>query len=75
MKVEVEDQAKEFKPIKLTITIETEAELCSLWYRLNALESAVLKNGRYHHLKHGVSSDYELWEKLEELVKVNNLNK
>jgi hypothetical protein len=75
MKVEVEDQAKEFKPIKLTITIETEVELCSLWYRLNAPESAVLKDDHYHHLKHGVSTDYELWKKLEELVNANNLYK
>jgi hypothetical protein len=72
MKVEVEDQAKEFKPIKLTITIETEAELCSLWHRLNAAND-VVENHSGESLKHGVSDDYELWNTLEELV--NNLYK
>ena len=75
MKVEVEDQVKEFKPIKLTITIETEKELCSLWHRLNAAKATVLKSSGSLYLKHGVITSYELWEKLEELVNVNNLNK
>ena len=75
MKVELEEQVKEFKPIKLTITIETEEELCSLWHRLNASIDAVLLDSGYHYLKYGVISDYELWNRLEELVHANNLNK
>ena len=75
MIVEVEDQAKEFKPIKLTITIETEEELCSLWHRLNASDQKVLKVSGSHYLKHGVITSYELWEKLENLVNANNLYK
>tara|TARA_R110002167_G_C12681596_1_gene651532 strand:- start:369 stop:596 length:228 start_codon:yes stop_codon:yes gene_type:complete len=75
MKVEVEDQVKEFKPIKLTITIETEEELCSLWHRLNAAKDTFSKDSGSHYLKHGVISDYVLWHRLEELVNVNNLNK
>ena len=66
--MKVEYQAKEFKPIKLTITIETEEELCSLWHRLNASGDGVLKHSSDNYLKHGVSSDYELWSKLEVLV-------
>ena len=75
MKVELEEQVKEFKPIKLTITIETEEELCSLWHRLNASKATVLKDSGSHYLKHGVSTNHVLWCRLEELVNVNNLNK
>jgi hypothetical protein len=75
MKVELEEQVKEFKPIKLTITIETEEELCSLWHRLNAAQATVLKSSGSHYLKHGVITSYELWEKLENLVHANNLYK
>ena len=75
MIVEVEEQVKEFKPIKLTITIETEEELCSLWHRLNASHQAVLKDSGSHYLKHGVISDHELWSRLQELVNTNNLYK
>tara|TARA_R110000737_G_scaffold329609_1_gene344881 strand:- start:57 stop:284 length:228 start_codon:yes stop_codon:yes gene_type:complete len=75
MIVEVEEQVKEFKPIKLTITIETEEELCSLWHRLNASDQKVLKVSGSHYLKHGVISDYKLWSRLQELVNTNNLYK
>lgn len=30
-------EEKEFQPIELTITIESEAELCSLWHKLDKL--------------------------------------
>lgn len=40
MKVEVEKQ-KAFTPVKITLTIETEQELCNLYLRLNAAPSAI----------------------------------
>jgi hypothetical protein len=35
MKVEIKEQEKVFNPITLTITIESDQDLCNLWYRQN----------------------------------------
>ena len=49
MKVEVEKQ-KAFTPVKITLTIETEQELCNLYLRLNASPNAI--NDVYNNLKY-----------------------
>lgn len=35
MKVETKQPKKEFQPIEMTITFESEEELCNMWHRLN----------------------------------------
>ncbi len=71
MKVKV-NESTEFKPIKLEITIETEEELCSLWHRVQIHSTAVPVKCL---LKHDVMQDYELWDKLDDLVIKHNLKK
>ena len=73
MKVELEDQAKEFKPIKLTITIETEEELCDLWHRTNLNETVV--NKTIHDVLKYKSIHNRIWIFIDELVIDNNLRK
>ena len=72
MKVEVKEQAK-FQPIELTITIENEQELCSLWHRINLGNSAV--NSYSKGLKYEAEKNHNLWQSLNKLVEANNLKK
>ena len=66
MKVEVEKQ-ETFKPIKLTVTIESEQELCDLFHRVNApfgilKEKDILK---YKANQHGADA---LFDTLNDLL-------
>jgi len=77
MKVEVKEQ-ETFQPITLTITIESEEELCNLWHRVCAqsdlfnvsTDEYVSKNSLKHNASPGLM---ELWEELDELVVKHNL--
>tara|TARA_R110000744_G_scaffold163686_1_gene280714 strand:+ start:2290 stop:2505 length:216 start_codon:yes stop_codon:yes gene_type:complete len=68
------EEAKKFKPIELTITIETEEELCDLWHRMNATKPEI-DNDIHDTLKHRSSSNMVMWGSIDNLVKVNNLYK
>lgn len=41
--MKVEELNNGFKPIKIILTIESERELCNLWYRLNVLAEHINK--------------------------------
>lgn len=77
MKVKVK-RKEGFTPIKLTITIESEEELCNLWHRSN-ITAGKIHTSNYicgKDLKYEASdSDTSLWEKLDELVKIHGLEK
>ena len=73
MKVKINQLPKKFVPIKLTITIETEKELCDLWLRQNMCGEEVDKaNGCY--LKYNATQAENsfcgdsLWDVVEKLV-------
>jgi len=74
MKVKVNN--KEFQPIELTITIESEKELCDLWHRLNLskneIDSYINTKLKYES---STQSSFSLWEILNNLVKKYNLKK
>lgn len=72
MKVEVKEKEKEFQPIELAITIESEEELCSLWHRMNESATYINKN-ILHELKYEAKRDVVLFNKLDELVESRNL--
>lgn len=79
MKVKVKETEKKFEPIKLTITIESEEELCNLWHRLN-IASYSIENDEYYvskrRLKYFVNGDcYVLWSKLDMIIDKCNLKK
>jgi len=72
MKVEVKEQ-ETFQPITLTITIQSEEELCNLWHRMNAQHD--LFNGDAKRYPQPSDLKYKsdrsgsiLWEELNELV-------
>ena len=53
--MKAEKKSEQFEPIVIELTIESEAELCSLWLRLNAspdkINSSIteLKFGAFHN--------------------------
>ena len=71
MKVKVNTK-KEFQPIELTITIESEEELCDLWHRLNVSKN-VADTQSNNDLKHRCIDTYSLWNEIDDLVDINNL--
>lgn len=68
MKVKLKEKKnKDFKPIKISLTIESEQELCDLWHRLNIDRSDVNEVDTWD-LKYE-ANDYscaELFRKLDE---------
>lgn len=75
MKVEVNEKEKGFQPIKLKITIESEQELCSLWHRMNVSVSNVNDYSGDILKYKSTDKDVCLFNKLNQLVKTNNLKK
>lgn len=75
MKTEVLNKKKEFEPIKLKITIESEQEFCDLWHRLNESAHVLNKNITNDSLKHKCDANYQLFFKLDEIAKEYNLYK
>ena len=76
MKVEVKTEEKKFEPIELTITIESEEELCSLWHRMNALNSEINPIRAKDVLKHKCENELnDLFKVLDKLAKQRNLYK
>ena len=71
MKVEIKE--KVFNPITLTITIESEQDLCNLWYRQNLAVNRV--NELSKELKLECTYSHDFWDKLDELVKQHKLKR
>ena len=83
MEVKIKGSEK-FEPIELTITIESEKELCDLWHRFNLtkmdMSDKLCFENEYREdyekfLKHKLSNARGVWEKLNELVEIKNLKK
>lgn len=75
--IQIKENASQpyFAPIELTITIESEEELCDLWHRLNASVFNIDNKNEYvHYLKYSASRATEkFWSKINSLVKERNL--
>jgi len=74
MKVQVKEDSKKFEPIELTLTIESEEELCNLWHRFDIVD---LSNPRNHQdcVDYTVMNMRDTWKVIDELVKQRNLYK
>ena len=73
MKVETQD-LKEFTPVTITITFESEEEVCDLWHRMN--ETVVYINKNINDLlKYKASRDNDLWSKVDDIARARNLYK
>ena len=67
MKYTIETQEKEFQPITLTITIESLAELKSMWARMNLMSA--FDDGGNPKAVGAYMEDNGLWKKLDELLR------
>jgi hypothetical protein len=68
----IKHEEPKFQPV--TITIESEEELCDMWHRMNQSASEV--NGNVSKkLKYNAMGIYDTWDKLDEIVKQRNLYK
>ena len=77
MKAELNTKEKpQFEPIKITITIESEEELCDLYHRIN-IGTGSLESVDYeplNSLKYGFSSNaLNLFNVLDDLIHSRNL--
>ncbi len=62
-----------FTPVELTITIETEQELCTLWHRLNLPVGVVNKRTDYELKYKADGSCYPLFKVVDDIVASSNL--
>lgn len=67
MKIEVEKQ-ETFKPIKLTVTIESEQEFCNLYHRMNAASTGINEYANELVYKASYQSSVELFKTLSDLL-------
>lgn len=62
------ERTKDFTPITLTITIESEQELMELWGRFN-LNDVTVQRGNYAYFQikgwDGAGRFYDLWDSLD----------
>jgi len=68
----------EFRPIDITITIESEEELIELWHRTNfsmqTLKDTLYASNSYAY-QFETNTAHVLWGVLEDLRKFHNINK
>ena len=74
MEIKINQEESEFKPIEITITLQSEEDLCSLWHRFNVSKITVNKDSE-HSIKYECAENYNIWKVLDILVDKNNLNK
>lgn len=67
MKVEVEKK-ETFKPIKITLTIESEEEFCDLFHRVNAASNIINEAANELVYKASYQSSVDLWNTLNNLL-------
>ena len=73
MQVEIQD-LKEFTPVTITITFESDKEVCNMWHRMN--ETVVYINKNINDLlKYKASRDNDLWSKVDDIARARNLYK
>ena len=72
MKIE-QKQKKEFIPV--TITIETEEELCDLWHRYNLSPTGIDNSSCFDDCLKHTSCVTGAWKSIDNLAKQNNLYK
>lgn len=74
--MKVTSEENKFQPIVLTITIESEEELCDLWHRTGC-SSYIINDSAGDLLKFPAEPDLasNLFWKLNELVEKHNLKK
>jgi len=75
MKVIVIKEAKEFEPIELKITIESAAELCSLWHRFHVSPANLGKVSDFNALAFNPIRHGEVFHALDELAKERGLER
>ena len=73
MKVEIQD-LKEFTPVTITITFESDKEVCNMWHRMNATGTNINRSIN-DLLKYKASDDIDLWSKVDDIVIARNLYK
>lgn len=75
MKVETQD-LKEFTPVTITITFESEQEICDMWHRMN-VSSCQIRDTSDSRLKYECKEDEKdlLWALLAEIAISKNLYK
>lgn len=67
MKVEVK-KTETFKPIKLTVTIESEQEFCNLYHRINAASNIINEAANELVYQASYQSSVDLWNTLNNLL-------
>lgn len=69
MKINVITQKKEFQPIKLELTIETQDEFDTLWHRMNIGIGMLQSYIRERNITNNQidSGSRDIWEKLQAL--------
>lgn len=67
MKVKVGKNVESFKPVTLTITIETEQEFCDLYERMSQAP-IVISNGRRYSIHEASHDNHKLFQSLDSLL-------
>lgn len=67
MKVEVSKNVESFKPVTLTITIESEQEFCDLYERISQAPIVII-NGRGNLIHEASHDNHKLFQSLDSLL-------
>ena len=66
---------KEFQPIVIKLTIESEQELCDLWHRLEIGTNTIKDSMTRHSLKYKMDNNLcnEVYQVINQIVEQHNL--
>jgi hypothetical protein len=73
MKIEEVNKEKEFQPIELKITIESEEELCNLWHRFNVGRNQILEGSTTGVVKYEPLHSNDDWDVIDEIFEARGL--